>query len=345
MTARLTATLLAALRNWQISIEGGMLDHIQNDPDNQFRDHFADVDPLTLEEIDTLCEDINFGEIPVLRDTGLRFLHDTLSNLIEDPHRDLYAATILPLTADYLAAIAPRLQPVTPQPEESESQATPGEWTAYPPGQATDPSDHWEIEDEFGHTATVYGEGPEAAANARLMAAAPRLRDALHDTLSNLIEDPHRDLYAATILPLTADYLAAIAPRLQPVTPQPEESVEPELTEEENDREQEILDLARGKLPSGEDCVDEDAVISEGDDNGCYVAAWLWVDFSGTPFDKELPCTECGAPTDDGEGYDGLCGTCADKKEAADDEEESPDCTACTDGTCAWCQAEKQATA
>lgn len=27
-------------------------------------------------------------------------------------------------------------------------------------------------------------------------------------------------------------------------------------------------------------------------------------------------CSECGADLDDGEGYDGLCGTCADKAEA-----------------------------
>ena len=29
------------------------------------------------------------------------------------------------------------------------------------------------------------------------------------------------------------------------------------------------------------------APISEGIDNGCYVAAWVWVSFEGTPFDKE----------------------------------------------------------
>lgn len=33
--------------------------------------------------------------------------------------------------------------------------------------------------------------------------------------------------------------------------------------------------------------IDGDAAISEGDDNGAYVAAWLWVDFAGTKFDKE----------------------------------------------------------
>jgi hypothetical protein len=33
--------------------------------------------------------------------------------------------------------------------------------------------------------------------------------------------------------------------------------------------------------------IDGDAATSEGDDNGSYVAAWLWVDFAETPFDKE----------------------------------------------------------
>lgn len=28
-------------------------------------------------------------------------------------------------------------------------------------------------------------------------------------------------------------------------------------------------------------------VVSEGDDNGAYVQAWVWVSFAGTEFDKE----------------------------------------------------------
>lgn len=30
--------------------------------------------------------------------------------------------------------------------------------------------------------------------------------------------------------------------------------------------------------------IDDDSVISEGEDNGAYVQAWLWVDFYGTKF-------------------------------------------------------------
>jgi hypothetical protein len=31
------------------------------------------------------------------------------------------------------------------------------------------------------------------------------------------------------------------------------------------------------------------------------------------------PCCECGEPDNDGEGYDGLCGTCADRAESMDE--------------------------
>ena len=37
----------------------------------------------------------------------------------------------------------------------------------------------------------------------------------------------------------------------------------------------------------GEVEVDANAEVSEGEDNGAYVQAWVWVDFSGTQFDKE----------------------------------------------------------
>lgn len=35
--------------------------------------------------------------------------------------------------------------------------------------------------------------------------------------------------------------------------------------------------------------IDDDELVklSEGDDNGTYVSAWVWVDFAGTSLDKE----------------------------------------------------------
>jgi hypothetical protein len=47
-----------------------------------------------------------------------------------------------------------------------------------------------------------------------------------------------------------------------------------------------IIDLAHDQHCSEEIDIDGDSRISDGDDNGCYVSAWLWVDFSDTPFDK-----------------------------------------------------------
>lgn len=64
---------------------------------------------------------------------------------------------------------------------------------------------------------------------------------------------------------------------------------------------------------------DKDTVISAL--RGCDEQNW-W-DVHGGPLLDELEtyleldvCPECGDTIDDGEGYDGLCGSCADKKEA-----------------------------
>lgn len=50
----------------------------------------------------------------------------------------------------------------------------------------------------------------------------------------------------------------------------------------------EIIAEAKGEHGvEGEVEVDDDAKLSEGEDNGCYVQAWVWVDFAGTRWDKE----------------------------------------------------------
>lgn len=52
-------------------------------------------------------------------------------------------------------------------------------------------------------------------------------------------------------------------------------------------RRQKILDLARATLArEGELEFDDDAIASEGEDNGAYIQAWVWVDFGGTTLDK-----------------------------------------------------------
>ena len=62
--------------------------------------------------------------------------------------------------------------------------------------------------------------------------------------------------------------------------------VKPDISEDErNDR---IREMAREEyVREGEIEVDDNAVVSEGDDNGAYVQAWVWVSFAGTDLDKE----------------------------------------------------------
>ena len=55
------------------------------------------------------------------------------------------------------------------------SGITPGPWVAVYRKPRTEYDPSWEVEDGTGRTATVYGEGAEAEANARLIAAAPDL--------------------------------------------------------------------------------------------------------------------------------------------------------------------------
>jgi len=54
------------------------------------------------------------------------------------------------------------------------------------------------------------------------------------------------------------------------------------------ERRLEIIELAREQREQkGAVEIDDNALLSEGNDNGCYVQAWVWVDFAGTRFDKE----------------------------------------------------------
>jgi hypothetical protein len=54
-----------------------------------------------------------------------------------------------------------------------------------------------------------------------------------------------------------------------------------------DNREQRIRALAQEQWLMESIDFDAHATVSEGDDNGAYVQAWLWVDFAGTELDKE----------------------------------------------------------
>lgn len=71
---------------------------------------------------------------------------------------------------------------------------------------------------------------------------------------------------------------------------------------------------ARDQYAFGSDDVkiDDGALTSQADD-GTWVQAWVWLP------DDQNACRECGEPNDNGEGFDGLCGNCADRAENAGD--------------------------
>lgn len=53
-----------------------------------------------------------------------------------------------------------------------------------------------------------------------------------------------------------------------------------------------IIQLARQQYEQeGQVEIDDAARLSEGNDNGCYVQAWVWIGYSGTRFDQEKGAT------------------------------------------------------
>ena len=60
LSEREVAQLLAALRNWQI-------DALNEDLVDAFAGHFEAHEPLTDDEIDALCERLNFAEGQVVK--------------------------------------------------------------------------------------------------------------------------------------------------------------------------------------------------------------------------------------------------------------------------------------
>ena len=68
----------------------------------------------------------------------------------------------------------------------------------------------------------------------------------------------------------------------------------PDCCIDDEERRFEIIELSREQHQNdGELEIDDDARVSEGNDNGYYVGAWVWLDFADTKFDKEME----GQPT------------------------------------------------
>lgn len=70
------------------------------------------------------------------------------------------------------------------------------------------------------------------------------------------------------------------------------------LSREHKSREKLIREMGQLNAVEGEIEVDDNAVISEGADNGAYVMAWMWVSFVDTPLDKKTPEGNAAAPID-----------------------------------------------
>lgn len=60
--------------------------------------------------------------------------------------------------------------------------------------------------------------------------------------------------------------------------------------------------------------IDDAAIVSRGDDDGCYVQAWIWVSDDDASIGNA--CDHCyEVYPSAGDGYDGLCPSCADEAE------------------------------
>lgn len=93
----------------------------------------------------------------------------------------------------------------------------------------------------------------------------------------------------------------------------PLDADQPQPPKEPTEQEAAYIQAAREQWTNDELEIDDNPTVSTGADNGAWVAAWVWV----ADIDAGI-CSECGeVNADNGEGYDGLCGNCADKAEGS----------------------------
>lgn len=91
--------------------------------------------------------------------------------------------------------------------------------------------------------------------------------------------------------------LLTAARALKKPSPELRKAIEAVENHLDDPRRQQILELARATLAcEGELEFDDDAVASEGDDNGTHLQAWVWVDFGGTDLDKDQSASANSAP-------------------------------------------------
>lgn len=73
-----------------------------------------------------------------------------------------------------------------------------------------------------------------------------------------------------------------------------------------------LLEAARETyaLGSNDDVEIDTGAMTSIEDEGTWVQAWVWMRHKEPDEDA---CRECGEDSSGGEGYDGLCGNCADR--------------------------------
>lgn len=81
----------------------------------------------------------------------------------------------------------------------------------------------------------------------------------------------------------------------------------------------------------GEIEFDDDAEVSLSDDGGAYVQGWYWVGAGDADMCSEQGCHKS---LNDGEGYDGKCGECADEAEPEEKSDEVTDGSDCETDSC-----------
>lgn len=77
--------------------------------------------------------------------------------------------------------------------------------------------------------------------------------------------------------------------------------------------------VAKSLQSGGELEIDDNALVSMGEDPGAYVAAWIWVDNEDAGVHD---CDDCGTTyIEGGDSYCGQCADCADKAEEDSDDD------------------------
>lgn len=117
--------------------------------------------------------------------------------------------------------------------------------------------------------------------------------------------DTFGDEGEASRIEAAQDAMHEAAKRLRAMSPPPEPEPEDEVVKA-------FRKAAHDKHHSDGECeIDDGAEVSVSEDGGAYVKAWVWV------YDDDADvCRECREQTiGGGEGFDGMCGDCADKAE------------------------------